>query len=99
MNIKNKYSSAAKIECRVPQRSILGLLLFLSYVNDIKQVVDCGLSLYPDDSCFFYQHKDVSKIEQNLSKNFSSFCDWFVDNKLSIDFGEDKTKCILQGFN
>ena len=22
-------------------------------------------------------------------------CDWFVDDKLSIDFGEDKTKTIL----
>ena len=24
-------------------------------------------------------------------------CDWFVDNKLSIHFGEDKTKSILFG--
>ena len=23
------------------------------------------------------------------------FCDWFVDNKFSIHFGEDKTKSIL----
>ena len=53
MNIKNKFSSTAKIESGVPQRSILGLLLFLSSINDIKQAVDCGLSLYPDDSCFF----------------------------------------------
>ena len=22
-------------------------------------------------------------------------CDWFIDNKLSIHFGEDKTKSIL----
>ena len=25
------------------------------------------------------------------------FCDWFVDNKLSIDFGEDKAKSVLFG--
>ena len=25
----------------------------------------------------------------------SNICDWFVDNKLSIHFGEDKTKSIL----
>ena len=24
-------------------------------------------------------------------------CDWFIENKLSIHFGEDKTKCILFG--
>ena len=30
-----------------------------------------------------------------LNKEFSSLCQWFVDNKLSIHFGEDKTKSIL----
>ena len=29
--------------------------------------------------------------------NFSSLCDWFIDNKLSIHLGEDKTKSILFG--
>ena len=50
MNNKNKYSSTAKIECGVPQGSILGPLLFLLYVNDMKQAVDCDLFLYVDDS-------------------------------------------------
>ena len=30
-----------------------------------------------------------------MTKDFSNICDWFVDNKLSIHFGEDKTKSIL----
>ena len=30
-----------------------------------------------------------------LNKEFSSLCQWFVDNKLSIHFGEDKAKSIL----
>ena len=34
-------------------------------------------------------------IETVLNKNFSSLCDWFIDNKLSIHFGEEKTKSIL----
>ena len=73
MSIKNKYSSTAKIECGVPQGSMLGpFLLFLLFINDIKQVVDCDLFLYADESCLVYQHdvNDVSKIEQNLNKNF-----------------------------
>ena len=97
VNIKSKYSSTAKTECGVPQGSILGPLLFLLYVNDMKQAVDCDLFLYADDFCLVYQHKDVSKIEQNLTKNFSNIYNWFVNNKLSIHFGEDKTKCILFG--
>ena len=30
-------------------------------------------------------------------KDFANLCEWFVDKKLSIYFGEDKTKCILFG--
>ena len=35
------------------------------------------------------------QIEKRLNKDFENLCDWFVDNKLSIHFGEDKTKSIL----
>ena len=34
-------------------------------------------------------------IETILNKEFSSLCEWFIDNKLSIHFGKDKTKPIL----
>ena len=79
----------------IPQGSILGPLLFLLYVNDMKQGVYCDLFLYIGDPCLVYQHKDVKEIERNLNKNFSDVCDWFVDKKLSIYLGEVKTKCIL----
>ena len=32
-----------------------------------------------------------------MNKYFSNLCEWFLDNKLSIHFGEDKTKSILFG--
>ena len=63
----------------------------------MPQAVDCELFLYADDSCLVYQHRDAKAIETKLNNNFSSVCNWFVDNKLSIHFGEDKTKCILFG--
>ena len=34
-----------------------------------------------------------------LNEDFANICDWFVDNKLSIHFGEDKTKSILLASN
>ena len=40
----------------------------------------------------------VLSVNKNISMKFKNFCDigdWFVDNKLSIHFGEDKTKSIL----
>ena len=31
------------------------------------------------------------QIEKRLNKDFENLCAWFVDNKLSIHFGEDNT--------
>ena len=97
VNIKNKYSNVANINFGVPQGSFLGPLLFLLYANYMPQAVDCELFLYADDSCLVYQHRDGKAIETKLNNNFLSVSSWFVDNKLSIHFGEDKTKCMLFG--
>ena len=95
VNVGNNFSQPASVSCGVPQGSILGPLLFLIYVNDMSQAVKCDLFLYADDTCLVCQHKDINKIENQLNEDFSNICDWFVDNKLSIHFGEDKTKSIL----
>ena len=29
-------------------------------------------------------------IEEQLSTNFNSLSDWFIDNKLSVHFGDEK---------
>ena len=63
--------------------------------NDVNQTVECDLYLYVDDLCLLFQHKNVTVIKKQLTKDFSNVCDWFVDKKLSIHFGEDKTKGIL----
>ena len=57
--------------------------------------VKCELLLYADDTCLIYQGENTADIENNLTKNFNTLCDWFIDNKLSIHLGEEKTKCIL----
>ena len=58
----------------------------------MPQAVDCGLFLYADDTCLLFQHKDLERIKEEVTKNFFNICDWFVDNKLGIRFGEDKIK-------
>ena len=51
--------------------------------------------MYADDTCIFFQHDNVKEIENVLNKEFSVLYQWFIDNKLSIHFGEDKTKSNL----
>ena len=61
----------------------------------MPQAVDCDLFLYADVTCLLFQHKDLERIKEELTKNFSNICHWFVDNKLSIHLWEDKTKSML----
>ena len=97
VNIGKESSLPGKLSCDVSQGSILGPVIFLFYVNDMPLAVDLDLLFYADDSCLVFSDKSVNDIEEQLSKNSSSLCDWFVDNKQSIHFGEDKTKSIPFG--
>ena len=65
------------------------------YVNDMPQADHSDLFLYADNSSLTFQHKHVHTIKHQLNKDFANLCEWFVDNKLSIHLGEEKTKCIL----
>ena len=46
---------------------------------------------------YFIATKMSSSLEEIMILNydFNNLCEWFIDSKLSIYFGEDKTKSIL----
>ena len=51
-----------------------------------------NLFLYVHDTCLVFQSKNVKDIKKQLNELFANICDWYVVNKLSIHFGEDKRK-------
>ena len=56
----------------------------------------CNLRLYADNTCLLFSNENVSLIiKKHLNADCDSHCEWFIENKLSIHLGEDKTKCIL----
>ena len=48
--VNGRKSSAASINARVPQGSILGPTLFLIYINDLLQVISSTVNIFVDDT-------------------------------------------------
>ena len=94
VQIGDTHSDSCSIKCGVPQGSILGSLLVLIYVNDMRAAVSCKLLLYADDSASLTSGKDVSEIGV-LSRELESLSEWLEENRLSLHLG--KTQSILFG--
>ena len=63
VNIADTNLDFRNVLCGVSQGSILGPLLFLVYVNDMKAAVKCKLLLYADDSALLVSGKDILEME------------------------------------
>ena len=61
------------------QGSILGPILCLIYVNDMKATVKCKLILYADDSALLVSGKYVVNIEQALSRELKAVNEWLEE--------------------
>jgi hypothetical protein len=85
-------SNWGKINIGVPQGSVLGLLLFLIYVNDLPCTVantNSSIILFADDTSVIINDPDLKNFERNLNINFRIVNEWFNFNLLSLNF--DKT--------
>ena len=85
-HIGSTVSDKEEIVCGVPQGSVLGPLLFLSYVNDIyrcSQIFD--FYLFADDTNLLYSNKDLKDLETVVNEELIKVGDWLDANKLSLN--------------
>ena len=81
IKLNNIVSSWSEIKKGVPQGSILGLLLFNVFINDIFYFIEHGtLYNYADDNTISFNSPDFNRLIQVLQKESSTLINWFRIN-------------------
>ena len=75
----------------VPQRSVLGPLLFLLYINDLPNISKIlNIYLFADNTNIYYENENLEKIINLELKKISM---WLKINRLSLNI--DKTNIVV----
>ena len=88
---ENSRTEFCVVKYEVPQGSILGPLLFLLYVNDLKSASSLlDPIVFADDTNLFYTHSNIQKLFSTMNEELASIKQWFTSNKLSLNANETK---------
>ena len=78
-------SDAWPVSAGVAQGSILEPLLFLTFMNDMPNVIKHGkISMYADDTTLYVSDKDVNVISKRLTEDVRTITTWLRMNKLFL---------------
>lgn len=86
-------SDPQKIDCGVPQGSVIGPILFIIYINDLPHHVSAySTCLFADDTSFITKGETEVQTSQKQTTVLKEAKLWFESNKLKIN--EEKTQII-----
>ena len=85
--IVNKLQSSKKyLKYGVPQRSVLGPLLFTSFINDLHKAVEfSSVYHFAYDTNLILTDKSIKKVNKHMSKGLKLTVECIRANKLSLN--------------
>lgn len=99
VEINNEKSSVRPIKYGVPQGSVIGPLLFLIYINSIKEVaLSADVYMYADDIVLLYNTDNYADLEVEINNDLVSFSNWAYMHKLTVNVTKTKYM-IFKTFN
>ena len=87
-------SEPEPVYCGVPQGSILGPLLFITFFNDLVDSMNSKVIKYADDTVIYYAN-DVDVIENVLNSETKIIGSYCSENELVLNFKKGKTESML----
>ena len=88
-------SSQQMIKCGVPQGSILGPLLFLIYINDLRIVCKSTEPvLFADDTNLFSSGSNAISLQDGVNNDLAIIAEWLKVNKLSLNIKKTHFMCF-----
>ena len=90
VRIDGQLSEEARVTSGVPQGSVLGPLLFLTYVNVIWRNTGSNIRLFADDCIMYRKIMDSYDIDK-LQTDQNRLSEWEVENEMKINPGKSKT--------
>ncbi|XP_053396163.1 uncharacterized protein LOC128556153 [Mercenaria mercenaria] len=89
----NTFSSWSTINAGVPQGSILGPLLFLTYINDIVSNIGSKIRLFADDTSLYIIVDDPALASTTLNTDLETIHSW--SKAWLVTFNPSKTESMI----
>ena len=82
------------LNCAVPRGSVLGLLLFLLYINDLNQAIKfCKVHHFADDTNLLCLSNSIKKLNKPVNADLKRLANWLNANKISVNI--KKTEMVI----
>jgi hypothetical protein len=95
--LNGKTSPSQSISAGVPQGSVIGPLLFVIYVNDVKHNILSSIKLFADDTALIKEINNPVNDFRELNNDLETLNSW--SKQWLITFNADKTKYLIFSIN
>ena len=95
--VNGALSKPRTLKAGVPRGSVLGPFLFIVYVNEVADKLNCITRLFADDTSLGDFSKEKQLVEKSLNENLASLSSWAKE--WLINYNPEKTEAMMFSLN